>query len=154
MLIELQKTCIHCAVQKPVSEFYKHPQMADGYLGRCKVCHRSEMNRLRGDNPEVYRQRDRERGKTDTRKEAFIRKNRQKRLSMGPEYDAAHNAVSRAVKAWFLVKPTSCQRCNSIREIEAHHDDHAKKLEVMWLCPVCHAARHKELGRLRTVSVN
>jgi hypothetical protein len=22
----------------------------------------------------------------------------------------------------------------------------------MWLCPICHAARHKELGRLRTMA--
>lgn len=32
------KTCKDCGVEKPLSEFYKHPGMKDGRLNSCKVC--------------------------------------------------------------------------------------------------------------------
>lgn len=35
------KTCNECAESKPLTEFYAHPRMADGYFNRCKVCDRA-----------------------------------------------------------------------------------------------------------------
>ncbi len=40
--MELTKICIRCGDELPLVEFYKHKQMADGHLNKCKKCARSD----------------------------------------------------------------------------------------------------------------
>lgn len=41
------KKCFKCSATKHIDEFYKHPQMGDGHLGKCKDCTKrdSSMNK-------------------------------------------------------------------------------------------------------------
>ena len=39
---ETKKVCFKCGRTLPLDEFYKHPQMGDGHLNKCKDCTRND----------------------------------------------------------------------------------------------------------------
>jgi hypothetical protein len=136
------KECFKCKTVKPLEEFYKHSQMADGHLYKCKECNKNDATKHRNKNLEKIRAYDRERAKEPERIKAASDINRAWRAE-DKRRQIAHNAVSRAVRAGKLAR-YPCVRCGEDKSI-AHHEDYDKPLEVMWLCQPCHKQRHKEL---------
>lgn len=41
--MESTKICFKCGIEKPLSEFYKQPQMADGHLNKCRDCTKKDV---------------------------------------------------------------------------------------------------------------
>jgi len=67
MEITESKSCIVCGISKPLTDYYKHPQMGDGHLGKCKECCKKQAkerdNILRQDPDWAEKERERAREK-------------------------------------------------------------------------------------------
>ena len=132
------KTCFKCQRSLPLEEFYRHPQMADGHLGKCKDCTKRDVGMNRVARHEKYVEYDRVRG-TGARAERSARASAEWE-ARHPEARRAHSAVARAVRAGTLVR-RPCEVCGAAKVL-AHHDDYTKPLDVRWLCQSCHKSHH------------
>ena len=137
------KVCFKCKRSKPLSEFYVHPAMGDGHLGKCKECTKSDARKHRAENLERIRGYDRQRAKNKDRLAANVACTKAWRED-DKRRQQCHNAVRRAVLAGAL-KRKPCERCGDPKSL-AHHEDYDKPLDVTWLCQPCHKKRHKEMG--------
>ena len=136
------KECFKCKTVKPLSEFYKHANMGDGHLNKCKDCTKKDANDHRSRNLEKIREYDKRRAKLPERVKKNLECNRIWRKA-DKRRTAAHNAVARALRIGKLI-PLPCERCGDENSL-AHHEDYDKPLDVMWLCQPCHKQRHKEI---------
>lgn len=152
------KTCFKCNRELPRSEFYAHPQMGDGLLGKCKECTRADTakreERLMSDPELAEKERERHRRKSkksreqgmvkrETTEEARERTKTHRKLY--PHKYKARQMVGNRIRDGKLFRQ-SCMVCG--KKAQAHHDDYTKPLDVMWLCPKHHGERHVELNRL------
>ncbi|QQO40555.1 HNH restriction endonuclease [Bacillus phage 000TH008] len=74
-----------------------------------------------------------------------VRKRAQEKYRKSSQYNLKQNArkkVRRAVNSGKLIKPDRCECCNKEIDLEAHHVDYHKPLEVKWLCKKCHENEH------------
>lgn len=58
----------------------------------------------------------------------------------------ARQILRRAVAKGEIIKKLECKWCDSNLNIEAHHEDYSKPLEVIWLCRKCHKNKHFKKG--------
>jgi hypothetical protein len=144
----LTKVCSDCGEEKPREEFAKGRRCKEckrvydrerylakkdeidarmreyGKTDRGREVNRRASNQYRATNRERARQRTNDwytRTKEDETKYAELLKRKQ-----------AHNAVAYALKTGKLTKGV-CEVCGD-PNVEAHHDDYDKKLDVRWLC--------------------
>jgi len=56
----------------------------------------------------------------------------------------AYYRVGLAIESGELERPDRCERCGYECEVEAHHEDYGDPLKVIFLCPRCHKAAHRD----------
>lgn len=133
------KVCSACGVEKPYEEFHRSRHMKDGYRSQCRPCHIRQNAESDKRNPErvlrqqrKYRERNREKVRAATK--AWHEANPKKRRMQGRVQDA--------VRSGRLVRPSACEECGKEGQVDGHHDDYDKPLDVRWLCCRCHKAHH------------
>lgn len=154
------KKCFKCGETKPLSEFYKHKEMADGHLNKCKECTKRDARENREKNIDKIREYDRNRPNHKERilkhllrmkrlknenpkkyeqylssKRKWAKRNRKKKN--------AHTKVKRAIERGIIKRPNRCESCWKECVPEAHHPDYNRPLYVVWLCKKCHVIEHK-----------
>lgn len=63
----------------------------------------------------------------------------------------AQQAVSTAIASGKLIRWPGCAACKRKRNLEAHHYDYDRPLDVTWLCRKCHKATHAIVGFRNTL---
>jgi len=146
------KRCFKCNESKPLKEFYRHSQMADGRLNKCKECTKADVKAYVNANAEARKTYEKQRAQRPDRilaRKEYQRTPRGKRshakalrrhAEAYPEKAKAHRMVSNAIRDGKLYRQP-CEVCGA--KAEAHHEDYSKPLDVRWLCPKHHRARHK-----------
>lgn len=117
--------CITCKIEKPLYEFVAKGQKARSPT--CSTCLHNEIKMIRD--------------RHERRRRLHLLAGKKYKLRY-PEKHCAHNAVHRALKAGKL-KRQSCEVCGC-SDVEGHHDDYSKPLEVRWLCKKHHAEVHRK----------
>ena len=128
------KECFKCGEVKSLSEFYKHEQMKDGHVNKCKSCNKKDVAKHRLANIDKIRKYDRERG--NNQPPGYVKEWRKN----NPLKYKAHNLVNNQIRAGNLIS-RPCEKCGQIKTV-AHHDDYNYPLEVRWLCQAHHKQWH------------
>jgi hypothetical protein len=141
------KKCFKCTQEKEISAFYKNKGMKDGHLNKCIPCVKAYELERRANNIDYIREYDRRRARLPHRKKLNAETTKNLRINFPLKYKA-QMSVNNAVRDGRLAKSVICSTCNKPgRQIEGHHDDYNKPLEVTWLCSACHKQLHRDLRK-------
>lgn len=147
----MEKVCRCCGQTKQISDFYKHPAMADGYLNKCKECQKDNTKAARERRPDHYRAYDKTRANLPHRMQAraeYAQTERGKErhtvatknwMQKHPNRRAANHILNNALRDG-KVKRHPCFVCGA--KAHAHHPDYDRPLDVIWLCPKHHKEAH------------
>ena len=153
------QTCIRCHQRKPFTEFYPHPTMQTGYLGKCKACCKEQARErhahLMATNPEwvmAERERNRERI-ANKRRAGMVTPNRaahnaasRKWSRANPSKRKAQGEAARAAKKGLIHRPGACEACGNPPPLQKHHHDYGSGTEVIWVCSGCHGKLHRKIN--------
>jgi ribosomal protein S27AE len=129
--------CSTCLVEKPLDQFHRNAARRLGRETRCKLCACRRVREHRAAHVEEYRERGRLADKTPKRRAYW----KERLARRDPRLARAREAVKYALRIGRLER-SPCEACGA-SEVDAHHDDYSKPLDVRWLCRLCHSAHHK-----------
>jgi len=148
------KKCFKCGKEKPLSEFYKHNQMGDGFLNKCKECTKKDVSDrskvLRQDSEWVLKERARGRNKYNRLYKGLSKPrnshtNREWRNRNKEKY-SAHITLNNAINRGKILRQ-GCSVCGA--KAQAHHFDYSNPLAIVWYCAKHHARVHRYMRHFK-----
>lgn len=122
----MSRVCIKCGLSKPDTEFHKSSHDPNEFRGACKLCYKDQCRRY---------------AKTAAGKLSKGKTNTKQRVDKPVKYKARYT-LTNAVRDGKIMKPKDCERCGKGGQIDGHHHDYSKPLDVNWLCVPCHNQEH------------
>lgn len=139
----MKKICFKCGKELPIESFYKHAQMKDGYLGKCKDCCKSDIKGNYLKNRDHYVQYEKERSQRPERKQKAAEYQRRIRANNPKKYKAT-SSLNNALRDG-RIKKEPCAICGDDNS-QAHHIDYERQgLNVIWLCKNHHMQIHGKI---------
>jgi len=159
---EEHKRCFKCGETKPLSDFYKHPKMADGHVNKCKECNKKDVRENRETRLDYYQEYDRERSKDresdriqkqreySKRPEVLKRSRVIKKMSADryPHKSVCRYTLSNAIRDGKIFRPGFCEFCGKQCTPHGHHSSYSIEMALLvtWLCTSCHGKVHRVYG--------
>ena len=147
-----KETCFKCKSNKPIVEFHKCKRNKTGLQSYCIECMRT-VNRGYNKNPTPERRKKNRACQKRLKESGWIKRYfqrpevkkrqaaKQREYARNPLLRMRHEArwqVSRKIKTGELVRPKTCSSCKERGDIQSHHPDYYKPLDILWLCRKCH----------------
>jgi hypothetical protein len=125
----MMKTCKKCGTPRHTErEYYRSRPTV------CKACVRENARAYYYENKEKFT--------------AWRKNNPDKKAGYDRQRDKvksnARAKLRYAVKTGKIVKPERCEICDRIKQLQGHHDDYTKPLDVKFLCRKCHMKLHRK----------
>lgn len=151
----MNKTCSTCKEVKDISCFPKDSSRKDGYRGTCKGCkvisdrkshlrHKQARNKRTKEYSLTHKEQIKKYltgyHKTDHAKKLARDASTRQRLKDPLQVKARRDANNAVISGRLEVLP--CEHCGSELNIEKHHEDYNKPLDVTFLCRKCHILVH------------
>lgn len=134
---EEYKRCTKCGEEKPVEEFQRERRRLSGRTAQCKTC-RSQYDKANRERLSAQQRRWEHENpdRRDARRARYVERHKAK--------VKARSDLNHAVERGEIIRPGVCDSCGGSAEVQGHHRDYARPLEVEWLCQGCHFDRHNE----------
>lgn len=118
-----EKLCRWCSTVKLIDMFYNPGR------GKCIECFKKDVKERR----QSAEGRD------------YLRKYSRQRYIKHRSKALARARVRTAVASGRLYKPLNCSNCGLEEQLQAHHEDYERPLEVLWFCDICHKIKHRRI---------
>ena len=130
------KRCNKCNHIYPINEFPRKSDRSDGYYSLCKSC------KYESEKPSRRKWYYKNGGKAIVKRNSLAwQKLNKKWLTVPKIQRVAYAKVQNALRNSSL-KKQPCSDCGSTKQVEVHHHNYYKPLDIKWVCNPCHRREH------------